>query len=83
MPRYVPFAGSILSRLKRAGRPQLQLAIRHLHLADTAEQARDGIFPALLTARVDRIGRERGWSYGPAAFCYLRPAGRLLVGSPR
>lgn len=85
--QYVPFAELYRESAQKAGHdmPALQLAINcHLHLADTAEQARDEFFPPY-SQLMNRIGRERGWSpMDRRHFDYLcGPQGPLLVGSPQ
>ena len=85
--QYVPFAELYRESAQKAGHDvaALQLAINcHLHLADTAEQARDEFFPPY-SQLMNRIGRERGWSpMDRRHFDYLcGPQGPLLVGSPR
>ena len=84
--QYVPFAELYRESAQKAGHDvaALQLAINcHLHVADTAEQARDEFFPPYSTL-MNRIGRERGWSpMDRRHFDYLcGPQGPLLVGSP-
>ena len=85
--QYVPFAELYRESAQKAGHDvaALQLAINcHLHLADTAEQARDEFFPPY-SQLMNRIGRERGWSpMDRRHFDYLcGPQGPLLVGSPQ
>ena len=85
--QYVPFAELYRESAQKAGHDvaSLQLAINcHLHLADTAEQARDEFFPPYSTL-MNRVGRERGWSpMDRRHFDYLcGPQGPLLVGSPQ
>lgn len=84
--QYVPFAELYRESAQKAGHDvaTLQLAINcHLHVADTAEQARDEFFPPYSTL-MNRIGRERGWSpMDRRHFDYLcGPQGPLLVGAP-
>ncbi len=85
--QYVPFAELYRESAQKAGHEVagLQLAINcHLHVADTAQQARDEFFPPYSTL-MNRIGRERGWSpMDRRHFDYLcGPQGPLLVGSPQ
>ena len=85
--QYVPFAELHRESAQQAGHDvaALQLAINcHLHVADTAEQARNEFFPPY-SQLMNRIGRERGWSpMDRRHFDYLcGPQGPLLVGAPQ
>ena len=85
--QYVPFAELYRESAQKAGPDvaALPLAINcHLHVADTAQQARDEFFPPY-SQLMNRIGRERGWSpMDRRHFDYLcGPQGPLLVGAPQ
>ena len=85
--QYVPFAELYRESAQKAGHDTaaLQLAINcHLHVADTAEQARNEFFLPY-SQLMNRIGRERGWSpMDRRHFDYLcGPQGPLLVGAPQ
>ena len=85
--QYVPFAERYRESAQQTGHDveALQLAINcHLHIADTAAQARDEFFPPY-SQLMNRVGRERGWSpMDRRHFDYLcGPQGPLLVGAPQ
>jgi probable LLM family oxidoreductase len=84
--RFVPLVDLYREAASRAGHDPTQLPIginSHTYVADTAEQARDEVFPSY-AAMMTRIGRERGWPGMTReqfeALC--SPRGALLVGSP-
>jgi probable LLM family oxidoreductase len=81
--RFLPYVELYHQALAQLGQPALPLGIHSPgHIADTDEQAREGLWPHYEVMR-NRIGSERGW--GPtsrAEFDREVAEGSLYVGAP-
>ena len=82
--RFLPLAALYRRSLEQLGKPALPIGLHSPgYVADTDEQARDGLFPDYKRMR-DRIGAERGWRGAMSRADFDREAdhGSLYVGSP-